>query len=160
MEWRGTEAQVIQIPEHGSCMCLQSTPFATKFECELFDLPNIHTLSTRGVETLHWGTGQVVQITSPELLPPSLLCQRWATSHSLLPLVAQTVRVEDMCFHSSTCLPSAREIIIEVWAQHFYHSMLPPSQEVPAEKVQPKSCSTTGNVLSWWRPITFSEGNK
>lgn len=53
LEWRGAEAQTIQIPKHDICMWLQSASFAVNFECELFDLPNIHTSNTRGVYK-HW----------------------------------------------------------------------------------------------------------
>lgn len=101
----------MQIPEQDICPWLQGAFFVMKFKCEPFDVPDIHTLHTRAASTLDWGTGQVVQVTS-EILPSSPICRRWVTAHSLLLLVTSAVLVEDVHFCSSTCLSSAREIIM------------------------------------------------
>lgn len=49
MDWREAEAQIILPPKHEICLWLLSAFFAMKFKCEPLDLPNIHTLHTRGV---------------------------------------------------------------------------------------------------------------
>ena len=111
LEWRGTETQVIQIPKHDiACdfiaLFLQwnlNVSFWTFQTCKLYTPGYLIT------EQRNWALGPGYVSWN---LPPNLIFWRWAALHSLLLLVAQTVPVEDTCFHSSTCLPNSGEIII------------------------------------------------
>ena len=111
LEWRGREKQVIQIPKHDiacdfTALLLQwnlNVSFWTFQTCKLYTPEYLIT------ELRHWALGPGYVSWN---LPPNLIFWRWAALHSLLLLVAQTVPVEDTCFHSSTCLPNSREIII------------------------------------------------
>lgn len=112
MDWREAEAQIILPPKHEICLWLLSAFFAMKFKCEPFDLPNIHTLHTRGVLNpglRHWTRCPGLLVLKSSV--SNLLCRGKAAGHSTA-FHSQTVLVEDMCSHSSAWLSSTRGVII------------------------------------------------
>ena len=164
LEWRGREKQVIQIPKHDiACdfiaLLLQwnlNVSFWAFQTCKLYTPEYLIT------ELRHWALGPGYVSWN---LPPNLIFWRWAALHSLLLLVAQTVPVEDTCFHSSICLPNSREIIIRSVSLAYlplcaFSFQGGQSSESPAKILFSTQNVVSGNSLfSWFCLTVFSEGN-
>lgn len=130
VEWRGAEAQIPQSPKHDVCMGLQSAPCA-----------------------LAWGTGQVVQTTSLQNLPPNSIC--WNGLHPTLSRLLQPkpswLKIRVLVVGPVSQVQERRSSL-EVSAQHFCDSVPPPSREGRAQEVLPKSCSTN---REWFLAMAF-----